>query len=76
MFSELYSVFFDLWRTWAELFSFIPHGNPYAAIFLPVIMGLCVGNYYLGRKTKNDRRHTFGDQYERAELYRRIQNIR
>ena len=73
IFSELCSVFF-LWCTWAELFSFIPHGHPYAAIFLLMAIALALA-ISIRAKKESPMRTSFGDQYERIELYRRVQNV-
>jgi len=51
IFSELCSVFF-LWCTWAKLFSFIPHGNPYAAIFLLMAIALALAISIRAKKKK------------------------
>ena len=75
MFSSVLSSIFRLWRTWTELFTGIPFGNPYIAIGIPLLIVIFICWYIYIRIQRHKVKQELGDQYDRAELYKRITNV-
>jgi uncharacterized membrane protein len=69
------SSFLGLWQLWSSLFSIFPYGNSYVPAICLVIIIIGISVLLLSIIRRRNLKRDWGDQYERAESYKRVCNL-